>query len=129
MSDAAGQLSSLLGDQESLLNLFSALQKLMLESSLNPVVRKYGERYDHMIDQDSLPLRDLNDQKLAEVASKLIAQIDAQLDLRLIAERFPIVYGDPLNNVIHKELSLYKGLLTEIRRAIEALVRWLHGEL
>lgn len=40
------------------------MQKLLNSSSLDKTVTHGGKRYDHNIDQEILPLRDLNDKKV-----------------------------------------------------------------
>jgi len=76
-AESGSLLRSMLGEEESLLNLFSSMQKLLCSSSLDPRVTDGGERYDHQTNQEALPKRDLHDQKVAEVARKLMASIDA----------------------------------------------------
>jgi len=48
-------------EKDSLLNLFIALQKLLHTSSLDLSVMEDIGRYDHNVDQEHLPRRDLHD--------------------------------------------------------------------
>jgi hypothetical protein len=76
-SDSGGQIDRMLKDEDSLLNLFIALQKLLNASSLDKTVTHGGKRYDHATDQEILPKRDLNDKKVAQLAQVLLQQLDA----------------------------------------------------
>jgi hypothetical protein len=121
-SESGALLRAQLGEKESLLNLFGGLQKLLSASSLDRSAIQRGERYDHQTDQATLPQRDLHDQKVVELAERLSVELDAQLDLRLLDERFPVRYKTPLNNVVNRELNSYRRLLAAIREAVEGLV-------
>jgi hypothetical protein len=118
----------MLKDQDSLLNLFIALQKLLNASSLDKTVTHGGKRYDHAIDQEILPKRDLNDKKVAELAQLLLNQLDAQFDPDLIQKKFPIRYKAPLNNVINRELTSFRVLLNAIRESVADLLANIDGQ-
>jgi len=60
-TDSGFQIDRILKADDSLLNLFIALQKLLSTSSLDGTASQGGKRYDHFTDQESLPKRDLND--------------------------------------------------------------------
>jgi len=60
-TDSGFQIERILKADDSLLNLFIALQKLLSTSSLDGTASQGGKRYDHFTDQESLPKRDLND--------------------------------------------------------------------
>jgi hypothetical protein len=49
-SESGAELRKMIGDEESLLNLFSAMQKLLGASSLDKTVAQGGRRYDHQTD-------------------------------------------------------------------------------
>ena len=59
-----------------MLNLFIMMQKLLSSSSLDKTVTHGGKRYDHNIDQEILPIRDLHDKKVSEIARVLLERID-----------------------------------------------------
>jgi hypothetical protein len=67
-SNSGGQIDRMLKDQDSMLNLFIGLQKLLNASSLDRTVTHGGKRYDHATDQEILPQRDLNYKKVAQLA-------------------------------------------------------------
>jgi hypothetical protein len=48
------------------------MQKLLNSSSLDKTVTHGGKRYDLNIDQEILPLRDLNDKKVTQLAKQLL---------------------------------------------------------
>ena len=89
-TDSGQQVEKMLKDNESMLNLFVILQKLLATSSLDKTVTHGGKRYDHNIDQEILPKRDLHDKKVSEIAQVLLAKIDAQFDKDVIQKKFPI---------------------------------------
>lgn len=60
-SESGGNIERMLKNDKSLLNLFIALQQLLGSSTLDSGVVTPALRYDHNIDQESLPKRDLND--------------------------------------------------------------------
>jgi hypothetical protein len=60
-SYSGGEINQMLNNNDSVLNLFTAMQKLLNTSSLDKTVTDGGKRYDLNIDQEILPLRDLND--------------------------------------------------------------------
>lgn len=51
---------------------------------MDKTVTHGGKRYDHNIDQEVLPMRDLHDQEVANIAGKLLLEIDAQFDMDVI---------------------------------------------
>merc|ERR1712100_540911 len=93
-TDSGAKIDLILKDNDSLLNLLIALQKLLATSSLDCTVPSFGKRYDHQTDQEILPKRDLHDVKVSEVAKVLLKSIDAQFDWQVINEKFPIKYKD-----------------------------------
>lgn len=105
-------------DEASLLSLFASMQKLIAASSLDPSAVTLGRRYDQQTDQEDLPKRDLNDAKLGELAVKLLNRLDAQFDMSVIKEKFPLKYKEPLNNLVNRDLSLYKRLLDRIKTSV-----------
>ena len=111
----------MLTQEASLLNLFIALQKLLEGSSLHMNVLSSTKRYDHLTDQDELPRRDLNDRKVAEMATMLIKQLEAEFDQDVVEKKFPIRYRLPLNNVINRELSCLRALLRAIGESVADL--------
>lgn len=117
----------MLKNENSLLNLFIALQQLIGSSSLDNNISGPGIRYDHNVDQEILPKRDLHDKQVSEVAAKLIVQLDAQFDKDAIQKKFPIRWKAPLNNVINRELTMYRRLLSEIRDSVHSLKRIVDG--
>lgn len=48
--------------------------------------------------------------------------------MSVIKERFPVKYMEPLNNLVNRELSLYKSLLDRIKASVEDLLANLNGE-
>lgn len=127
--DGSGQvIDKMLEEKKSILNLFIELQKLLNSSSLDKTVTHGGKRYDHNIDQEILPMRDLHDQEVANIAGKLLLEIDAQFDMDVIQEKFPIMYLQPLNNVVNRELTAYKILLTVIRESVADLLANIDGK-
>jgi hypothetical protein len=75
-TDSGVKIDRMIKDDGSLLNLFTALQKLLATSSLDGTAPQGGKRYDHFIDQESLPKRDLHDAKVSEVARVLLKSIE-----------------------------------------------------
>jgi hypothetical protein len=126
-SNSGGQIDRMLKDQDSMLNLFIGLQKLLNASSLDRTVTHGGKRYDHATDQENLPKRDLNDKKVAQLAEMLLQQLDAQFDPEVVQKKFPVRYKAPLNNVINRELTSFRILLTAIRASVADLLANIDG--
>jgi len=76
-SESGGEIDRMLKNEKSLLNLFSALQKLLASSTLAGGIANPAVRYDHNIAQEVLPKRDLHDRQLSEVAKALLVRLDA----------------------------------------------------
>ena len=110
-----------------ILRLFVQLQKLLAASSLDESATGPGRRYDQQISQEDLPRRDLHDAQLAEVANKLRARLDEQFNLKLLKERFPLTYMEPLTNYLNRELLLYNRLLDQIKASVDDLLAKLNG--
>lgn len=126
-SEPGGNIERMLKNDQSLLNLFIALQQLLGSSTLDSGVAAPALRYDHNIDQEVLPKRDLHDQQVSEVAGKLLEQLDSQFDRDTIQRKFPIRWKAPLNNAINRELTAYGRLLQAIRETVSALQRTVDG--
>lgn len=75
-SDSGGEVDKMLKDENSMLNLFVKMQKLLATSSLDRTVTHGGKRYDHNVDQEILPKRDMQDKRVSEVANVLLERID-----------------------------------------------------
>jgi hypothetical protein len=54
-------------------------------------------------------------------------QLEAQFDIEIIQEKFPIKYKAPLNNCINRELSCYKILLNTIKESVRDLLDNIDG--
>lgn len=76
-SESGGEIDRMLKNETSLLNLFSALQKLLGSSTLDGSIANPAVRYDHNVAQEVLPKRDLHDKQVSEVAKALLVQLDA----------------------------------------------------
>mmetsp|Transcript_42571 Transcript_42571/g.65287 ORF Transcript_42571/g.65287 Transcript_42571/m.65287 type:complete len:276 (-) Transcript_42571:764-1591(-) len=126
-SQSGNIIEGMLSQQGSLLNFFISLQKLLSTSSLDSEASE-GRRYDHNIDQEVLPQRDLHDKKVVEIAMKLLDELNKQFDDEGVIKKFPIRYKAPINNVINRELTAYSILLKVIRESVADLLANIDGK-
>ena len=110
------------------MTLFIKMQSLLISSSLDKRVTESPVRYDHNIDQAVLPARDDNDRRVMALGHELIRQIDSRFPYQQMMEKFPIKYMVPINNIVHKELSCYRVLLSVVRDSVEDLVNNIDGQ-
>lgn len=114
-------------DENSLLKLFSTIQKVLAASSLDPSATGVGRRYDQQISQEDLPQRDMHDRRVAEVGRQLLSRLDEWFDMKVIREKFPLRYLQPMNNLVNRELSLFERLLGKIKGSVLGLLTNLDG--
>jgi hypothetical protein len=100
---------------------------LLNESSFDTRVSGLGRRYDHYTNEDSLAQRDLNDAKLVELCTQLVEVIDGQIDLDKALIKFPLKYKQPLNNLVNRELHLFKVLLNTIKQTVSDFILCIHA--
>ena len=86
LGDSGPQIDIMLQRKESILGLFIQLQKLLNASSLDKTVTLGGKRYDHQVDQEVLPKRDLLDKEVSMVAQALLKELGSQFDWDKVQE-------------------------------------------
>jgi len=94
-------------ENSSLLHLFVNVQKLLMQSSLDSTIKEDCDRYDEQIDSRILPLRDVHDSKVSDLAKQIIYNLKSLLSTDLIDEVFPIEYLKPMNNIFNIELKQF----------------------
>jgi dynein heavy chain len=127
-AEAQLAVKSLLKEPTSIVSLFIQIQRLLAVSSLDQRVATDWRRYDQTTDQPHLPERDATDSNLVDVGGQLRKAINAALPCDEILERYPIEYLEPLNNVVHQEVTCYRVLLEAISHSVQALVATLDGQ-
>jgi hypothetical protein len=70
-----------------------------------------SKRYDGNTNQPHLAERDQSDSKISSISQKLLEFLNNLFPDGLVKKKFPVMYKNPINNIINRELSNYTNLV------------------